>query len=69
MSDVYLSYVEEDADVALEIATGLEAAGFTTYHHEKLFLGDSYINQFDAALDKATAVFMRDDQRTGSRSG
>ena len=35
MSDVFISHVEEDKDVALEIARGLTAAGYTTWCYEE----------------------------------
>ena len=31
MSDVFISHVEEDADIALEIILGLEEAGYATW--------------------------------------
>ena len=36
MIDVFISHVEEDQDVALELSQGLEAAGFTTWCYRRL---------------------------------
>ncbi len=34
MSEIFISHVEEDADIALEIALGLEEAGYTIWCYE-----------------------------------
>lgn len=34
MSHIFISHVEEDGPVALEIAQGLEAAGYQTWYYE-----------------------------------
>jgi hypothetical protein len=33
--DVFISHVEEDADLAVSLAGGLELAGFTTWYDER----------------------------------
>jgi len=44
VSDVFISHVEEDADIALEIALGLEEAGYTTWCYEADSIpGPSYL--------------------------
>ena len=46
MSDVFIAHVEEDADVALEIALSLEEAGYTTWCYEVDSIpGPSYLIQ------------------------
>jgi len=46
VSDVFISHVEEDADSALEIALGLEEAGYTTWCYEGDSIpGPSYLIQ------------------------
>jgi hypothetical protein len=35
MPDIFISHVEEDSAVALQIAHGLEAVGYTTWYYER----------------------------------
>ena len=57
MSDVFIAHVEEDADVALEIALGLEEAGYTTWSYEVDSIpGPSYLIQTGRAVEQAKAV-------------
>jgi hypothetical protein len=35
MSDVFISHAEEDVSVALELAQGLRAAGYSTWCYEE----------------------------------
>ena len=35
VSEIFISHVEEDEGVALEIARGLEAAGYRTWYYER----------------------------------
>jgi hypothetical protein len=56
---IFISYVEEDADIALEIAQGLEEAGYTTWYYERDSLpGLSYLVQVREAIEQARAVVL-----------
>jgi hypothetical protein len=35
MAQVFISYVEEDSQTAVQIAGGLEAAGYSTWYYER----------------------------------
>ena len=57
MSQIFISHVEEDESVALEIANGLEAAGHSTWYYERDSLpGLSYLDQIDEAIEQSQAV-------------
>jgi hypothetical protein len=57
MSDIFISHVEEDADVALEIALGLEEAGYSTWCYEVDNIpGPSYLLQTGQRIEQAKAV-------------
>lgn len=57
MSDIFITHVEEDADLALEIALALERACYGTWCYEVDSLpGPTYLNQTRVAIDRATAV-------------
>ena len=59
MSQIFISHVEEDADVALELARGLEAAGYTTWYYERDSQpAVSYLLQTGQAVDTAEAVLV-----------
>ncbi len=59
MSQVFISHVEEDADVALEIALGLEKAGYSTWCYELDSIpGPSYLVQTGQAIQQAKAVVL-----------
>ena len=59
MSNVFVSHVEEDADIALEIAIGLEKAGFTTWCYEiDSIPGPSYLTQTGQAVEESKAVIV-----------
>ena len=59
MSDVFLSYVEEDAEIAREIASGLEAAGYTAwYYHRDSVPGAYYLTQAAQAIETAPAFLL-----------
>ncbi len=59
MSQVFISHVEEDASVALEIAKGLEAAGHSTWYYERdSDPGPSYLLQIDDAILNADVVVL-----------
>lgn len=55
--DVFISHVEEDAELALAIAGGLEEQGFSTWYYERDSIpGPSYLTQVCEAVDASTAV-------------
>ena len=57
MSDIFIAHVEEDTDVALEIALGLEEAGYTTWCYEVDSMpGPSYLVQTGKAVEASKAV-------------
>jgi len=58
MSKVYISHVEEDADLALTVAQGLEDAGYSTWYYERDSLpGVSYLIQTGQEIE-ACSVFL-----------
>ena len=59
MSDVFISHVEEDASIALEIARGLEAVGYTTWYYERdSVVGPLYLLQIGQAIEQSRAVVL-----------
>ena len=57
--DVFISHVEEDYDVASQIANGLEAAGYTTWYYERdSFGGPSYLLQTKKAIESSQAFLV-----------
>ena len=57
MSDVFISYVEEDSAIAQQIANELDNAGFTTWYYERdSLVGTSYLLQTGEAIDKCKAI-------------
>lgn len=55
--DVFLSHVEEDRDVALELADALGAAGYSTWCYERDTVpGPSYLLQTSRAIEASRAV-------------
>ena len=55
--DVFVAHVEEDAEVALEIALGLEEAGYSTWCYEVDNIpGPSYLVQTGQRIEQAKAV-------------
>jgi hypothetical protein len=57
MNHAFIAHVEEDADVALGIALGLEEAGYRTWCYEvDSVVGTSYIVQTGEALAQSDAV-------------
>ena len=57
MTDVFISYVEEDGRIADQIAQGLQAAGYSTWHYERDGLpGTDYLETIGATIDAAKAV-------------
>lgn len=59
MSDVFISYVEEDSAVVQEIAQGLETAGYSTwYYEEKSVGGVPYLDQVIRAINDCQVVVL-----------
>ena len=59
MTDVFIAHVEEDSDIALEIAIGLERAGYTTWCYEVDSIpGLSYLIQTGQAVEQSKAVVL-----------
>jgi hypothetical protein len=59
MSHVFISHVEEDGEIALEIARGLEEAGYNTWYFERDSLpGPSYLAQVGEAIERAKAIVL-----------
>jgi hypothetical protein len=57
--DVFLSHVEEDAAVALELADALQAAGFSTWCYERDSIpGPSYLLQTARAVEASQVVLV-----------
>jgi hypothetical protein len=57
MSDVFISHAEEDAGVALELARGLQEAGYSTWSYEEDGApGQSYLLQIDEEIERCQAV-------------
>ena len=57
MSHVFIAHVEEDADVALQIALGLEEAGYRTWCYEVDSIpGTSYIVRTGEAVEQSQAL-------------
>jgi hypothetical protein len=57
MADIFISHVEEDAQEALEIALGLEEAGYSTWAYEvDTIPGRSFLLQTREEIDKAKVV-------------
>jgi TIR domain-containing protein len=57
VSEIFISHVEEDEGVALEIARGLEAAGYRTWYYERdADPGPSYLLQVNRAIESCRAI-------------
>lgn len=59
MRDVFISHADEDATIALAIARGLNAAGYSTWCYEDdSDPGPSYLSQIDEELEATQAVVL-----------
>ncbi len=59
MATVFISHVEEDQALALEIASGLERAGYTTWYYERDSTpGLSYLLQINGAIEACHVVVL-----------
>jgi hypothetical protein len=59
MADIFISHVEEDTSVALELAQALEHRGFVVWYYERDTVpGRSYLLQIGDAIDGCHAVLL-----------
>ena len=59
MSQIFISYVQEDSSIALGIARGLEISGYSTWYYERDSVpGPSYLLQTGEAIDDADALLL-----------
>jgi hypothetical protein len=59
MADVFVSHAEEDAEVALEVARGLRAAGYSTWTYEEdSEPGTSYLLNVEEEIERCRAVVL-----------
>jgi hypothetical protein len=59
MSQIFISHVNVDQDVAIKIATGFEGAGYSTWYYERDSLpGPSYIDQISDAIDNSQTMMV-----------
>ena len=59
MTHIFISHVEEDAEIAREIADGLEAAGYTTWYYQRDTVpGAQYLTQVGQAIDECGAIVL-----------
>ena len=59
MREVFISHVESDGALALEMAAGLETAGYTTWYYERDSIpGPTYLAQVGKAIDEAKAFIV-----------
>jgi hypothetical protein len=59
LSDIFISHVEENSDIAMKIAEGLEAVGYSTWYYERDSLpGPSYLLQTAREIERSKAVVL-----------
>jgi hypothetical protein len=59
MKQIFISYVEEDSEIARSIATGLEQAGYLTWYYERDSLpGANYLWQIGEAIEQAPVFLL-----------
>ncbi len=59
MSDIFISHVEEDASVAMQIGDGLRSAGYSSWLYERDSLpGPAYLLQTGEAVDNCQAFIL-----------
>jgi hypothetical protein len=59
MRDIFISHVEEDAHLVIEMAPALEAAGYSTWYYERDTLpGLSYLLQTGKAIQECQAIVL-----------
>ena len=59
MADIFISHVEEDGEIAVALAEGLEAAGYTTWYYERDTVpGPPYLVQVRKSIEEAQAFVL-----------
>ncbi len=59
MRDIFISYVEEESAIAMEIAAGLETAGYSSWYYERDGMpGASYLLQTNQAIKECQVVVL-----------
>ncbi|OGP52270.1 MAG: hypothetical protein A2Y79_13375 [Deltaproteobacteria bacterium RBG_13_43_22] len=59
MSRIFLSHVERDLPIMLQIAQGLEAAGYSTWYFERdVLVGTSYLIQITQAIEDCEGLVL-----------
>lgn len=59
MSDIFMSYVEEDTSLVLQMVQGLEEAGYSTWYYRRDSLpGVSYLQSTGQAIEQARAFLL-----------
>lgn len=59
VTDAFVSHVEEDQELALQIANGLEEAGYKTWYYERDSLpGPPYLTQVGEAIEQSCAMLL-----------
>ena len=59
MADVFISHIEEDADLVLQLAAALENVGYSTWYHERDGVpGVSYLVQTSQAIEECRAFLL-----------
>lgn len=59
MSDIFISHVEENSELAIDIAEGLEASGYSAWYYERDALpGPSYLLQTSREVERSQAVVL-----------
>jgi hypothetical protein len=59
MKQIFLSYVEEDSEIARSIAVGLEQSGYLTWYYERDSLpGANYLWQMGEAIEQASVFLL-----------
>lgn len=69
MSDVFISYVQEDSSLAEALAEGLEQQGYSTWYYGKHSLpGVKYLQQTREAIENCRAVLLLISERSLSKA-
>lgn len=59
MSDIFISHVEENSNLAVDIAAGLQESGYSSWYYERDSLpGPSYLLQTSREIEESRAVIL-----------
>jgi len=59
MNHIFISYVEEDSKIALDLAKGVEQAGYKTWYYERDSLpGPTYLSQINQSIEQSQAIIL-----------